>query len=61
MTYGCEVNTAAVNHLVTLGNNANVNRVRCMSRLLSLSGKNIYCKFLRKVMKYLSYMKKSPK
>ena len=54
MMDGCAINTAAMNRLVTLCDNANVNRVRCLSCLLSLVGKNMYCKFLRKVMKYLS-------
>ena len=61
MMDGCAVNTAAVNRLVTLCNNVKVNRVRCLSLFLSLVGKNMDCELLRKVKKYLSYMKQSPK
>ena len=57
MMDGCAVNTAAVNRLVTLCNNFNVNRVRCLFHFLSLTSKNMNCKLIRKVTKYLSYMK----
>ena len=61
MMDGCAVNTADVNWLVTIRDNVNVNRVRFLYHFLFLVGKNMNCKFLRKVMKYLSYMKQSPK
>ena len=54
---GCAFNTAAVNRIVTMCYNVNVNRVRCLSHLLSLVCKNMDCELLRKVMKYLFYMK----
>ena len=61
MMDGCAVNTANVNWLVTISNNVNVNRVRCLYHFLLLVGKNTNYKLLRKVMKYLSYMKQSSK
>ena len=57
----CAVNTAAVNRLGTLCDNVNLNRVKCLSNLLSLVSKNMDCEFLRRVMKYLPYMKQSSK
>ena len=61
MMDGCAVKTAAVNWIVTLCDNVNVNIFRCLSNFLSLVGKNMDCNFLRKVMRYLLYMKQSPK
>ena len=61
MMDGCAVNAAALNCLVTLCDNINVNRFRCLSHFLSLVGKKMDCEFLRRVMKYLPYMKQSSK
>ena len=61
MMDGCEFNTAAMNWLVSLCDNVKINRVRCLSCFLSLVGKNMDCGLLRKVIKYLLYMKQSPK
>ena len=38
-----------------------MNRLRCLYHFLSLVCKNMDCEFLNKVMKYLPYMKQSPK
>ena len=46
---GCAFNTAAVNRIVTMCYNVNVNRVRCLSHFLSLVGKNMDCELLRKM------------
>ena len=57
MMDGCAVNTAAVDLLISLCDNVNVQRIRCLSHLLSLVGKKMESNLLKKLMKYLSYMK----
>ena len=61
MMDGCAVNTAAINLVASLCGNINVKRIRCLSHLLSLVGKKMESTLLKKLMKYLSYMKQSPK
>lgn len=57
MMDGCAVNIAAVDLLISLCDNVNVQRIRCLSHLLSLVGKKMESNLLKKLMKYLSYMK----